>query len=84
MISSIFSLEVSKVVKPDPNVFLWIPASIADAAAVNLNGIKRVLANGFSTFPIKGNPVFNNNPRSIPKMLLFILFYVTVFLIILC
>ena len=43
--------------------FLWIATSIGDAAAVNLNGIKRLLANGLSLFPIKGNPVFNNGPK---------------------
>ena len=52
---------------PDPNIFLWIAASVADAAAVNHNGIKTLLANGLSTFPIKSNPVFNNGPRSLPK-----------------
>ena len=36
-------------------------------AAVNPNDIKILLANGLSTFFIKGKPVFNNGPRSIPK-----------------
>ena len=26
-----------------------------------------ILANGLNTFPIKGNPVFNNAPRSLPR-----------------
>ena len=26
-----------------------------------------LLANGFSTFSIKGNPVFSNGPKSLPK-----------------
>ena len=38
MISFIFSLEIINAVKPDPNIFLWIAASVADAAAVNPNG----------------------------------------------
>ena len=42
-------------------------ASIADAAAVNTNVIKTLLANGLSTFPIKGNPVFSNGPKSITE-----------------
>ena len=42
-------------------------ASVADAAAVNPNGIKAPLANGLSAFPIKGNPVFSNGPKSLPK-----------------
>ena len=39
---------------PDPNTFLCILASAADAAAVN------GLANGLTTFFINGNPVFSN------------------------
>ena len=35
---------------PDPNIFLWIAASVADAAAVNPNGNKTFLANGVNTF----------------------------------
>ena len=42
-------------------------ASVADAGAVNSNGIKTLLANGLSIFLIKGNPVFNNGPRILPK-----------------
>ena len=81
MISFISSLEIINVVKPDPNIFLEIAASVADAAAVNPNGIITLLANGLSTFPIKGNPVFSNGPKSLPKLLLIVLFYVIEFLI---
>ena len=42
---------------PDPKSFLYIPASAADAAAVNPNGIKTLLASGLITFFIYGNPV---------------------------
>ena len=52
---------------PDANISLWITASVADAAAVNPNGIKTLSANSFSTFPIKVNLVFSNGPKSIPK-----------------
>ena len=48
-------------------MLLWIAAFVADAAAINPNGIKTLLANGFSTFPIKGNLVFDNGPKSLPK-----------------
>ena len=41
-------------------------ASVADAAAVNPNGIKTILANGLSTFSIKDNQVFSGGPRSLP------------------
>ena len=33
----------------DPNIFLWIAASVADPASVNPNGIKTLLANGLSS-----------------------------------
>ena len=56
-----------KIVKPDPNILWWIAASVADVAAVNTTGVKTLLANGFTTFPIKDNPVFNNGPKSLPK-----------------
>ena len=41
--------------------------SVADAAVVNPNGIKTLLANGLNTFSIKGNPVFNIGPKGLPK-----------------
>ena len=44
--------------------FLCIPASAADAAAVNPKGIKTLLVNGFITLFIRGNPVFSNGPKS--------------------
>ena len=47
--------------------FLCIPASAADAAAVNPKGIKALLASGLITFFIKGNPVFNKEPSNLPK-----------------
>ena len=31
------------------------------------SAIKMLLANGLSTLPIKGNPVFSNGPKSLPK-----------------
>ena len=78
LISFISSLEVIKVVSPGPNIFLWISVSVtaaATAAAVNPNnGIKTHLANGLSTFSIKGNPVFSNGPKSLSNLLI-ILFY---------
>ena len=66
MISIISSLKDINVVLPDPNIFLWIAASVADAA-VKPNGIKTLFANGLSTFSIKCNPAFSNGPKSLPK-----------------
>ena len=52
---------------PELNILLWIAASVADAAPINPNGIKTLLANGLSTFSIKGNAVFSMGPTSLPK-----------------
>ena len=41
--------------RPDPDIFLCIPASAADAA------------DGLITLFICGNPVFSNGPRSLPR-----------------
>ena len=46
--------------------FSEIVASVADAAVVNPNEIKTLLANGLSTFFIKCNPDFSNSPKSLP------------------
>ena len=83
MISFISSLEIINVVMRYPNIFLWIAVSVVDAAAVNSNGIKTLLGNGLSTFPIKGDTFFSNGTKSLPKIVLIVLFYATEFLIIL-
>ena len=67
--SFISSFEIIKVVFPDPNIFLCIPASAANAAAVNPKGIKTLLANGLITFFINGNPVFSYGPSNLPRNL---------------
>ena len=67
MISFISSLEIINIVKPDPDIFLSIAASVANAATINPNGSKAFLANVLSTFSIKGYPVFSNSPKSLPK-----------------
>ena len=50
---------------PDPKIFLCIPTSAADAAAVKPKGIKTLLANGLMTFFINGDPVFINRPSNL-------------------
>ena len=69
IISFISSLEIINVVKPYPNIFLQIAASVVDAATVNVNPnrVRIVLVNGLSTFPIKDNPVLSYGPKSLPK-----------------
>ena len=37
---------------------------------VNPNGIKTLLVNGLSTFPIKGKSVFSNGPKILPRNLM--------------
>ena len=61
------SCDIISAVDPDPKNFLCIPASAADAAAVNPKGIKTLFANGLITFFINGNPVFSNGLRSLPR-----------------
>ena len=51
--SSISLFDIISVVFPDPNTFLCILASAADAAAVKTHktkGVKTLLANGLITF----------------------------------
>ena len=74
MISSISSFEIINVVVPDPNIILWITQSVVDVAAVNSNGIKTLLANGLSKFPIIEN-LLSNGSKSLPKILLIVLFH---------
>ena len=69
MISSISSFDIVSVVDeerlcPLTKIFLCISASAAD---VNPKGIKTLLDIGWMTFFIKGNPVFSNGPRSLPR-----------------
>ena len=46
IISWTSSFDIISVVFPDPSIFLCIPASAADASAVDPKGIKTLLANG--------------------------------------
>ena len=55
---SLFDIT-SVVLLPDSNIFLCIPASAADAAAVSPKGINTLLANGVITLFIDGNSAFN-------------------------
>ena len=49
--------------------FFWIPVSIAEAAAVTLNGAKIFFANGTVTF-INGLILLNNEPKDPPDWLI--------------
>ena len=48
--SSISLFDIISVVFPDPNIFLCIPASAADADAVKPEEIKTFLPNGLIKF----------------------------------
>ena len=67
IVSYISSFEIINVVIPDPKTYFWIAASVADAAVVNPNCIKTLLANGLSTFFIKGKPFLVMVLKSLPK-----------------
>ena len=67
LISSFDIINVIERLLPNPNTFLCIPASAADAAAVYPKGINTLLANGLIIFDIKGNPVFSNGPSNVLK-----------------
>ena len=75
MISSISSFNIINIgcfAKPegripDSKIFFLIVPSVADTAAVNPNGIKKLLANVLRTFFIKGKPGFNNSYRNLPR-----------------
>ena len=76
MILSNFSIENSYLVISDPKVFFWIAASVADATAVNLNGIRTPLAKVVSTYFINGKPLLINWVNKLsdpPSWLLFFL-----------
>ena len=83
MISFISSFKIISLFIPDSKVLFGIAASVAAAAAVNYNGIKKLLANSLSIFFIKGKPVFSNDPNSLLKTFRMVLFHVIEFLIIL-
>ena len=46
---------------------LFLLGKLSDAASVNPNGIKELLANGWSTFFINGKPGFSNGLRNLPR-----------------
>ena len=65
--SSISLFDIISIVFPDAKIFLCIPASAADAAAVNPERIKTLLANDLIAFFVNGNPVFSNGRSNLPR-----------------
>ena len=68
IISVVLLLSLLLLLWPEPKIFICIPASAADAAAVYPKGIKALLANGLITFFINGNPVVSNGPSNLPRI----------------
>ena len=66
--SSISSFDIINVAVQILIFFLCIPAYAADPGAVNPNEIKTLLANDLITFFVYGSRVFNNGPRSLPRI----------------
>ena len=67
MVSFISLLEIISAILPDPNIFYEEPHLLFQQLLLILTVLKRFKLNGLSTFSIKGNPVFNNGPKSLPK-----------------
>ena len=68
--SFISLFEIIKVVVPEPCIFFWIPASIAEAAAVIPNGAKTFFAKGIATFINGPANLLNNNPKNPPDWII--------------
>ena len=74
-ISSVSSSEIINAVVRYPKIFFWLAELAADAAAVNLNGIKTLLANCVGTFFINAKPAVINcirKLRNFPSRLTFL------------
>ena len=69
--SFISSFEIVKVVVPEPCISFWIPASIAEAAAVVPNGAKTFFAKGTTTFVNGPASLLNSDPNPSPQIELF-------------
>ena len=64
--SFIFLFENIKVVVHESRTFFWIPASIAQAPAVILNGPEIFFAKGIVTFINGPANLHNNDPKNPP------------------
>ena len=63
-ILTFLSEKLSSKDSPIQELF-WIVALVTEAAAVNPNGTKTLLAKALSTFFIEGKPVFTKGPRKL-------------------
>ena len=67
----IISIVNERWLCPDPKIYLCIPASAADAVAVNPRK-KKLLANGLITFFINGNPFLVMEPEVYQEIILIV------------
>ena len=72
--SFISLFEIISKVTCDPNIFIWITASVGGAAPVNPNGIKTLLANGLVHFLLKVGQFLVTVLKFYLKILLIVLF----------
>ena len=70
ILSFIYFFQIIKVVAPEPCIFFWIPASIADAGAVICNGAKIFFAKGTPTFISGPASLLNNDPKNPPDWII--------------
>ena len=68
--SLISSFEIITVAVPEPCIFFWILASIAEAAAVIPNGAKIFFAIGTATFISWPADLLNNDPKNPPGLII--------------
>ena len=62
----ISSFEIIKVLAPEPCIFFWIAALLAEADAVIPNAAKIFFASGTATFFIGPAILLNNEPKKPP------------------
>ena len=62
--SFISLFEIIKVVVLEPCIIFWIPASVAEAAAVIPNGAKTFFAKGIATSINGPAYLLNNDPKN--------------------
>ena len=65
--SCISSFEIIKIVVPEQCIFFWIPASLAEAAAVIPNGAKIFFARRTTTFSNEPANILNTDPKTPPN-----------------
>ena len=68
--SLICSFEIIKVVVPEPYIFFWIAASIAEAAAVIPYEAETFFAKGIAAFINGPDNLLNNDPKDPPDWII--------------